>query len=156
MTELAIHLLVEHQPRMRVDALQRQVEELVVVRVDTVVVDRRADAFRGPWFQRAQHQRRSARRQADHRAARVVCDAYDVKITTAVIEELLYRRSEAGTRPAIAEAAAEFSEGVNENRRVQGAAKCTSDKGRRGFGRCVDGLIHRRNLCDRDATIDRI
>lgn len=73
-----------------------------------------------------------------------------------MFKKLFDGRAQAGARPHVAEAAAEFTKALYQDRRIEGTTKCTANKCCRGFWRHIDGLIHRRDLCDCDATVDCI
>ncbi len=73
-----------------------------------------------------------------------------------MFEELAHGRAQAGTRPGFAEAALELADTADENRGIEGATKRTANKSCRGLWRHIDGLIHRCDFGDRDATINCI
>jgi hypothetical protein len=71
-----------------------------------------------------------------------------------VIKELFNGRAKTRTRPEVTKATAKLTEVPDEDRRIDGTAKRTTDKSRRGLRRYIDGLIHRRDFCDRDAMVN--
>ena len=73
-----------------------------------------------------------------------------------MIEELPDRRSQAGARPDITKAAPELAKVLYKDGSIQGTTKRTANKGSRGFGRHIDGLIHRCDFGDRDAAVNCI
>ena len=102
---------------------------------------------------RDRHKHTIRRRETKHCATRVVGDADDVYLSTAVLEKLLDGAAEVAARPGAAEPPAKLGKGPDQNGSVEGAAKCTSDKGGRGLGRRIDGLIHRRRFGNGYATV---
>jgi hypothetical protein len=73
-----------------------------------------------------------------------------------MLEKLAHCRSEAGARPGTAEAALEIADAVDQDRSIKGATKRTANECCRGFWRHIDGLIHRCDFGDRNATINCI
>ena len=71
-----------------------------------------------------------------------------------MIEKLFNSRSETRACPDIAEAPPKVPKVVNQDRSVKGAAQRTANKRGRGLGTRIDGLIHRCDFCDRDATVN--
>jgi hypothetical protein len=86
----------------------------------------------------------------------MIRDAHDIEPATAMLEKLPDRRTQAGTRPGTPETALKIAEGRYENWSIEGATKSTANKSCRGFWRHIDGLIHRCDFGDRDATINCI
>ena len=152
----AEELLVLDMPGRRIDSLQCQVERLVVIDGDAVVVDRRTNPLGRPRLNGAQHERRAARWKTQHCAARIVGNPHNVQLSAAVVEELAHGRAQAGTRPGLAKPALKVAETADENRGIERATKCTADKSCRRLWRHIDGLVHRCDFGDRDATINCI
>jgi hypothetical protein len=73
-----------------------------------------------------------------------------------VLEELPNRRAETGAGPGLAETALKIAETPDQDRSIQGATQGTADKSCRGLWRHIDGMIHRCDFGDRDATINCI
>ena len=86
----------------------------------------------------------------------MICDAYDIEPEAAMLKKLPNCGTEAGPRPGPAEATLEVADTCNENRGIEGATKRTANKSCRGLWRHIDGLIHRCDFGDRDATINCI
>jgi hypothetical protein len=73
-----------------------------------------------------------------------------------VLKELFCGRTETGSHPDVAEAAAKLTEVGNKDRSIQGTTKRTANKRCRGFWTNIDGLIHRCDFGDRDTVVNCI
>jgi hypothetical protein len=69
-----------------------------------------------------------------------------------VFEELLYSRTQTAVPPHVAEPTAKHGHVFYQYRGVEGAAESAAYKSGSCFMICIDGLIHRRNFGDRNAT----
>jgi hypothetical protein len=86
----------------------------------------------------------------------MICDAHNVEPEAAVLEKLPDCGAKAGPRPGAAEAALEVAHTCDKNRSIEGTTKRTANKSCRGLWRHIDGLIHRCDFGDRNATINCI
>jgi hypothetical protein len=86
----------------------------------------------------------------------MICDAHDIEPEATMLEKLPNSGAKAGTRPGATKAALEIADACDENRRIEGATKRTANESCRGLWRHIDGLIHRCDFGDRDATINCI
>ena len=133
--------------------MHREIEALLFVRADSIIVDGSADMLRRAWLNRTQYQHAPDGRQTNHCAAGTVCDPDDEQPATAMIEKLLYSRTEATALPGAAKSTTKGRVAVYKNGSVEGAAKRTTNKSCRRICSYVDGLIHRRDFSDRNAPV---
>ena len=92
----------------------------------------------------------------EHCTAGIVRDPDDQQFLAAMIEKLAHRRRKIAAIPFAAKTALEHRVAGNFNGSIEGATKRTANECCRGFLRHVDGLIHRRDFCDRDAAVNCI
>jgi len=69
-------------------------------------------------------------------------------------KKLFRSRSEARTTPDVSEPATKLHKIIYQHGRIEGATQCTADESGRGLRRYVDGLIHRRDFCDRNSLVN--
>jgi hypothetical protein len=123
---------------------------------NAIVVNGSSNVLGGSRLQRAQHKHTVTAGQADHRASRIVSHANYIEDSASMLEELLYRGAQARLQPDAAKTPVKRCETLNQYGSVQGAAKSTADECGNGMHTYIDGLIHRCNFGDRDATANSI
>ena len=107
-----------------------------IVRIDSVVIDRRTNRFGGTRFNGVKNKYAVISRQTNHCPTRIVRNAHNVKIAATVLKILLDRRTQTAVRPDASESPPELSKAAELNGNIQGTTKRTADKG--GCGMWVD------------------